>query len=135
MHTAVTLLVFAIALLLVVWPVGLALGVAWVRSRRAEAARLQIALTDALDATVGPIVAPVVRPGLRRPWRIELAVPATRFPLLGRVLAVAHETLSRAEGLRPGQYRIVVSPAETHSPASVPRGWSGSALPGRRAAA
>lgn len=134
MHTAVTLLAFPIALLLVVWPVGLALGVAWVRSRRAEATRLQIALTDALDATVGPIVAPVVRLGLRRSWRIELAVPATRFPVLGRVLAVAHETLSRAEGLRPGQYRIVVSPA-ADSPTSVRPGWSGSALPGRRAAA
>jgi hypothetical protein len=135
MDIAVKLLAFVVALLLMVWPIALALAAAWARERRAQAARLQVALTDALDATFGPIVAPVVTPSFRRPWRIELAVPAARFSLLGRVLAVAHETLSLAEGVHPRQYRIVLSPAENDGQATARHAWGAWRLPGRRAAA
>ncbi|MFB3819057.1 MAG: hypothetical protein ACE147_15445 [Candidatus Methylomirabilales bacterium] len=134
MDTVVKLLALAVALLLVLWPIAMAEAIAWVRRRRAEAIRLQIALTDALDASVGPIIAPVVVPRLRRPWRIEMVVPATRFPVLGRVLATAHQTL---DSIGAGQYDIVVSPADRHAHATTPHDWAARAraLRGGRAAA
>jgi hypothetical protein len=62
-----------------------------VRMRRTEAAARQIALTDALDGRLGPILAPVVR---RRPWgtwEIQIAAPFLRPAVVATVLAVVDE--------------------------------------------
>jgi hypothetical protein len=89
----------------------------WLRSRRQTAVQWQIALTDALDGQLGPIVAPVVTQPLLGPWRIEIAVPLARPKLVGRILAVTHKTLSLAEGMTPSRYQIVL----TAQPGSVSR--------------
>jgi len=85
-------------------------GPAWLRRRRAEAARLQILLTEAVDGALGPLVAPVVRRPLIGPWRIEIAAPLGRPGLVGRILAAAHAALAAAGGPPPGSYRIVLAP-------------------------
>jgi hypothetical protein len=52
---------------------GPAMLVDWMRARRHEVTRRQIALTDALDGHFGTIVSPVVRRPMWGPWEIEIA--------------------------------------------------------------
>ena len=81
----------------------------WLRNRRHEAIRRQIALTEAIDSRLGAIVAPVVKKPLWGPWQIQIAVPFTRPATVGRILAVVHEVLSSADGTNPDRYRIVLT--------------------------
>lgn len=84
----------------------------WLRNWREEAIRRQIALTDAIDAELGAIVAPMVRKPLWGPWQIRIAVPFTRPAAVGRILAVAHEVLSTADRMHPARYQIVLTPKQ-----------------------
>lgn len=81
----------------------------WLRNRRQEAIRRQIALTEAIDSRLGAIVAPVVKKPLWGPWQIQIAMPFARPATVGRILAVAHEVFSAADGTNPGRYRIVLT--------------------------
>lgn len=81
----------------------------WLERRRREAGDLQGTLTGAIDAEVGPIVAPVVKRPFWGPWRIEIAVPLERPETVGRILARAHRTLSAVDGMRPSAYRIILA--------------------------
>lgn len=90
------------------------------RRRREEAIGRQIALTDALDAALGPIVAPVVRRPLWGPWRVELAAPLADPAVLGRILAVTQAVFS-APGPAPGpRYRILLALRPEPSPTRRP---------------
>ncbi len=93
---------------------GPAMLVDWMRARRQEVTRRQIALTDALDGHFGAIVSPVVRRPLWGSWEIEIAVPFSRSGAVGRILAVVHEALSGVDGVSAGSYRIVL--AATQNP-------------------
>jgi hypothetical protein len=84
----------------------------WLRRRREETIRRQIALTDAIDGHFGALASPVVtvkRP-LWGPWKILIAVPFTRPAAVGRILALAHEVLSVSERMHPDLYEIVLTP-------------------------
>ncbi len=81
----------------------------WLERRRREAGELQGTLTGAIDAEVGPIVAPVVKRPFWGPWRIEIAVPLGRADTVGRILARAHKTLSAVDGMHPTAYRLVLA--------------------------
>jgi hypothetical protein len=81
----------------------------WLQKRHREAARRQIALTEALDGELGPIVAPVVKKPIWGPWRIEIAVPLGRPEIVGRILAIADEVFSTVDEIRPSQYRLVLT--------------------------
>ena len=81
----------------------------WLRRRRQEAIRLQIALTDAIDGQLGPIVSPVVTTPLWGPWQIRIAVPFDRSEAFGPILALAEEVLYAAGRMRSDQYRIVLT--------------------------
>ena len=83
METTLNFAWAVIALLVVLGFVGSAILPGWLRRRRSESARRQILLTDALDAELGPIVAPVVTRPFWGPWRIEIAAPLAR-PITGR---------------------------------------------------
>lgn len=104
--------VVAVALYLVSLVGGPMLLMDWLRNRREETIRRQIALTDAIDAELGAIVAPVVRKPLWGPWQIRIAVPFTRPAAVGRILAVAHEVLSAADRLDPGRCEIILTPSQ-----------------------
>jgi hypothetical protein len=88
---------------------GPAMLVDWMRARRHEVTRRQIALTDALDGHFGTIVSPVVRRPMWGPWEIEIAVPFSRSGAVGRILGVVHEVLSGVDGVSAGSYRIVLA--------------------------
>jgi hypothetical protein len=81
--------------------------------RRTDEIRRQIALTDALHARLGALVAPVVR---RRPrsWQVVVAVPVERPAVMAAVLEVVDQTFER------GAYEVVLrrqaSPARPRSP-------------------
>jgi hypothetical protein len=90
------------------------------RRRRQESIRHQIALTDALDGALGPVVAPVVKRPFLGPWRIEIAAPLVRPATVGRALALAHRTLV-AEGIDPADYRIVIT-ARKDAARDIPEG-------------
>jgi hypothetical protein len=81
----------------------------WLERRRRETGELQGTLTGAIDAEVGPIVAPVVKRPFWGPWRIEIAVPLGRADTVGRILARAHKTLSAVDGMHPTAYRLVLA--------------------------
>ena len=83
--------------------------------RQAEVLR-QIALTDALHARLGALVAPVVR-WRRRAWQVAVAVPFERPAVVTAVLATVHEVFAHA------RYEVVLNrqaPAAPLPPAPRP---------------
>src|SRR5574342_28558 len=108
----ISLGVVVISLLVFVLIGGPAVLMDWLRSRRAEEIRRQIALTDAIDSELGSIVAPVVKKPLWGPWRVRIAVPFARPVAVGRILTVAHEVFTIADGMGPDHYEIVVTPKQ-----------------------
>ena len=86
----------------------------WRRRRQAEVLR-QIALTDALHARFGALVAPVVR-RRHRAWQVAVAVPFERPAIVATVLATVHEMFGRV------RYEVVLNrQAPAAPPAHVPR--------------
>ena len=69
--------------------------------RRAEVLR-QIALTDALHARLGALVAPVVR-WRHRAWRVAVAVPLEQPAVVSAVLTTVDEVFGRV------RYEVVLS--------------------------
>jgi len=89
--------------------VGILLELAAWRDRRRQAAiARQIALTDAIAAELGAIVAPVVKPALWGPSKVRIPVPLSRPLTVARVLAIAHRVLARI----PDGYEMVLVPQE-----------------------
>lgn len=89
--------------------VGILLELAAWRDRRRQAAiARQIALTDAIAAELGAIVAPVVKPALWGPSKVRIPVPLSRPLTVARVLAIAHRVLARI----PDGYELVLVPQE-----------------------
>ena len=80
------------------------------RQRRIDAAiARQIALTDAIGAELGSVVAPIVARPFGRPWRVRIAVPFSRPALITRILAITQRVLDRncASG-----YEVVLTPQQ-----------------------
>ena len=98
------LMTAATVLMVVLMPatfVVLALLVTGWRERRRERRLVhQVLVTEAIDAELGAIVAPVVRRRLGGGWRIEVAVPFEEPALVGQVVALAHAVMRRREGAR-----------------------------------
>ncbi len=111
MGTAQVLLGMAVVSVLVfLWIGAPILLTTWLRKRREDTVRWQIALTDAIDGQLGMIVAPVVKHPLWGPWEIRIAVPFTRPSIAGRILAVADEALSAIEGVSPANCQLILTP-------------------------
>ena len=108
MNTGMTLFGAVLALVYSLTILGAALAPGWLERRRRKTGELQGILTSAIDAEVGPRVAPVVRRPFWGPWRIEIAVPLARADTVGRILARAHRTLSDVAGIHPAAYRLVL---------------------------
>jgi hypothetical protein len=86
---------------------GLLALAAWRDQRREAMVARQIRLTDAIADELGPIVAPVVVKPLRGPWRVEIQVPVGRPTTVSRIVAIAHDTLTRTGA---GRYELVLTP-------------------------
>jgi hypothetical protein len=85
------------------------------QARRQHEVSRQIALTDALHARLGAVVAPVVR-RRQRAWQVVVAVPFERPEVVTAVLATTDEVLGRV------RYEVVLSrQAPAVSNARVPR--------------
>lgn len=106
-HFWFTLLTAAVALLIVGGPVLLAVLLDRRRRLRADRVARQIALTEALDARLGPIVAPVVR---TRPWGAWQVEVAGEFPpaILARVFAIAQQTFAGFDAPQDRAFRLVL---------------------------
>jgi hypothetical protein len=85
------------------------------RGRLAECAR-QIAVTDAVHAKLGAIVAPVVRRRLGGRWQLVIPVPFDDLDSVGRVVRAAYEGFDAPERAIPGRFEIVLSPQEKFVP-------------------
>lgn len=81
----------------------------WLRKRSNEAIRCQIALTDAIDSQLGPIVSPVVKNPLWGPWKVQIAVPFSRPGAVGTILQLVDELLTTSDYMGVGRYRIVLT--------------------------
>jgi hypothetical protein len=92
--------------------------------RRADVVARQIALTDAIHAELGPVVAPLVRRGRGGRLEVVLAMPAGQ-PHLARIVQLAQATLGVAA-------KIVLVAREPVRPHRAPAGPL--ALTGVRAA-
>ena len=86
---------------------GLLALAAWRDRRREGMVARQIRLTNAITAELGPIVAPVVAKPLGGPWRVEIRVPVGRPIAVSRIVAIAHDTLTRVGA---GRYELVLTP-------------------------
>jgi hypothetical protein len=86
---------------------GLLALAAWRDRRREAIVARQIRLTDAIADEVGPIVAPLVSKPLGRPWRVDVQIPVGRPALVSRIVATAHDTLTR---MGAGRYELVLTP-------------------------
>jgi hypothetical protein len=86
---------------------GLLALAAWRDHRREAIVARQIRLTDAIADELGPIVAPVVAKPLGGPWRVEVQVPVGRPATVSRIVAIAHDTLTRTGA---GRYELVLTP-------------------------
>ena len=100
--------------------IGLLVLAAWRDRRREATVARQIRLTDAIADELGPIVAPLVRKPLGRPWRVDIQVPVGRPAAVSRIVAIAHDTLTRAGA---GRYELVLTsdPAPVRAPGTVTR--------------
>ena len=67
-----------------------------VQDRRDLARDQQIALTDAIHWEFGAAAAPVVRRRLRGGWRVSMAVPLDRAPLVGGLVGVIRRHFAAA---------------------------------------
>jgi hypothetical protein len=56
---------------------------------------------------MGPIVAPLVSKPLGRPWRVAVQVPVGRPAVVSRIVAIAHDVLTRTGA---GRYELVLTP-------------------------
>lgn len=105
----------ALTALVVLLPVALVIAllkvVAWRQQRRlAEIAR-QIAVTDAIHAELGAVVAPTVR-RLWHGWRLAIPVPFDDLGTVTRVVEAASRAFDAAERATPGRFELVLSPQE-----------------------
>jgi hypothetical protein len=85
------------------------------RVRLGECAR-QIAVTDAIHAKLGAIVAPVVRRRRGGRWQLVIPVPFDDLDSVGRVVRAAYEGFDAHERAIPGRFEIVLSPQEKFVP-------------------
>jgi hypothetical protein len=101
---------------------GLLVLAAWRDRRREAMVARQIRLSDAIADELGPIVAPVVSKPLGAPWRVEIRVPVNRPAAVSRIVAIAHETLTRSGAT---QYELVLTPAPVSAlpPVTRPTRW------------
>lgn len=84
------------------------------RERRIESAvTRQIALTDAIAAELGAVVAPVVSRPVRGPWRVRMALPVSQAGTTSRILAITHRVLARACA---SGYELVLTPQVPPAP-------------------
>ena len=86
---------------------GLLALAGWREHRREAMIARQIRLTDAIADELGPIVAPLVVKPLGGPWRVEIQVPVGRPATVSRIVAIAHDTLTRTGA---GRYELVLTP-------------------------
>jgi hypothetical protein len=106
MMTAATVILTMSSPILVI--IGLLSLAAWRDHRREAVVARQIRLTDALAAELGPVVAPIVAKPVGGPWRVQIRVPIGRPALVSCIVAIAHDTLTRAGAAR---YELILSPA------------------------
>jgi hypothetical protein len=96
---------------LMCWPILITLALlalgAWRDRRREAVVAQQIRLTDSIAEELGAIVAPVVTKPLRGPWRAEIRIPIGQPAAVSRIVAIAHDTLTRAGASR---YELVLIP-------------------------
>ena len=90
--------------------------VAWNRRARHEAVRRQIAVTDAIHAALGAVVAPVVRRRLWGGWQLMIPVPFDRPDTVKRVIEIAYGAFDVPERTTPGRFELVLSPQERPVP-------------------
>jgi hypothetical protein len=70
---------------------------AWRQRARERRLVNQVRVTDAIDAELGSIVAPVVGRRLGGGWRVEVAVPFEDPAVVGRVATLARMAMLQAE--------------------------------------
>ena len=86
---------------------GLLALAGWREHRREAIIARQIRLTDAIADELGSIVAPFVAKPLGGPWRVEIQVPVGRPATVSRIVAIAHNTLTRTGA---GRYELILTP-------------------------
>ncbi len=107
--------------------VGGSLLVDWSRSRRKQAVERQIALTDALHGTLGPIVAPTVKKPGWGLWEIRIALPFLRPAAVAKMLAVVNDLFTSRDSTDLRLYLLVLRAQDASSGTRQAR-WAGNSL-------
>ena len=104
LNTAIMTLTMSLPILVILGLLALA---GWRDHRREAVLARQIRLTDAIADELGAIVAPLVAKPLGGPSRVEIRVPVGRPPVVSRIVAIVHDTLT---GAGAGRYELVLTP-------------------------
>jgi hypothetical protein len=99
-----------VVLLPIAFVVALLKATDWLHAWRESEVARQIAVTDAIHAELGAVVAPTVRRRLGNRWQVAIPVPFHDLDTVERVV----ESASRAFAGRPepGRFELVLSPQE-----------------------
>ena len=76
----------------------------------------QIAVTDAIHAELGAVVAPVVRHRLGGRWQIRIPVELDKPDTVTHVVRAAYDAFDARDRTRQGRFEIVLSPQEQPFP-------------------
>ena len=97
------------------------LAVVELRDRRhRDAIARQIALTDAVHARFGAIVAPTVRRKFLGRWQVEMPIPPERAEIMPALFTLAREAVPVHVRRSPRALRIVFT-SQAEPPARLPR--------------
>ena len=83
---------------------------AHVQRLRNERVARQIVVTDAIHRELGAIVAPFVTRRGRNAWEVAMAAPLDRPLAVGRILAIAYDTLAAETPAAPPEVSFVLTP-------------------------
>jgi hypothetical protein len=89
--------VFTVLIVPAALVVGLLRLASWRERARERRLVRQVVVTEAIDAELGAVVAPIVRRRFGGGWRVEVAVPFGEPALVGQVVALAHAAMRRTE--------------------------------------
>jgi hypothetical protein len=89
--------VLTVLILPMAFVTALLLAAGWRERARERRLARQVLVTDAIDAELGPVVAPVVKRRFGGGWRVEVTVPFEEPVLIGRMVALARAAMLRTD--------------------------------------
>lgn len=83
-----------------------------IERRREAAIARQIALTDAIHAELGAVVAPEVQRTSAGEWTVSVRVPMNREAIVSAIVRITRDLFHRLDGESPARLQVVLRPQD-----------------------